>query len=64
VLASHFRGTQTESALFHRGKMTTKEKTQFTPKGEEISIPKRGDFLKNLKKAASPQKASRNRPKK
>lgn len=28
------------------------EKTQKTPQGEEIPIPKRGDFLKNLKKLA------------
>ncbi len=26
------------------------EKTQKTPQGETIPIPKRGDFLKNLKK--------------
>ena len=38
------------------------EKKQKTPKGEEIPIPKRGDFFKNLKKAATPL-ASR-RPKK
>ena len=41
----------------------TKPKTQFTPKGEEIPIPKRSDFLKNLKKAAAPDR-SRKRPKK
>ena len=29
------------------------DKTQRTPKGEQIPIPKRGDFLKNLKKAAT-----------
>jgi len=27
---------------------------QKTPKGVEIPIPKRGDFFKNLKKAATP----------
>jgi hypothetical protein len=41
----------------------TKEKTQITPKGEEIPIPKRSDFLKNLKKAATPDKSTK-RPKK
>lgn len=29
-------------------------KKQKTPKGAEIPIPKRGDFLKNLKKVATP----------
>ena len=38
------------------------EKKQKTPKGEQIPIPKRGDFFKNLKKAATPP--SRHRPKK
>lgn len=32
------------------------EKTQKTPDGEEIPIPKRGDFLKNLGKIAKPPK--------
>jgi hypothetical protein len=45
-----------------------KPKTQFTPKGEEIPIPQRSDFMRNLKKAAAPEpdkpKRSRNRPKK
>ena len=35
----------------HGGK---KAMTQKTPKGEEIPVPKRKDFLKNLKKAAKP----------
>ena len=30
------------------------QKKQKTPKGEGIPIPKRGDFFKNLKKAATP----------
>ena len=34
-------------------------KTQKTKKGAEIPVPKRGDFLKNLKKAATPSKARR-----
>jgi hypothetical protein len=38
-------------------------KKQVTPQGEEIPIPKRGDFLKNLKKAATPDKSTK-RPKK
>ena len=29
------------------------DKIQRTPKGEKIPIPKRGDFFKNLKKAAA-----------
>jgi hypothetical protein len=41
--------------------MMTQNK-QKTVKGSEIPIPKRGDFFKNLKKAATPS-ASR-RPKK
>lgn len=42
-----------------------KTNTQTTPKDYEIPIPKRSDFLKNLKKAAAPEKPkSRNRPKK
>ena len=35
-----------------------KSKTQTTPKGEEIPVPKRRDFLKNLKKAAKPSRPS------
>jgi hypothetical protein len=31
-----------------------KETTQKTPKNYEIPIPKREDFLRNLKKAAKP----------
>jgi hypothetical protein len=31
-------------------------KTQKTQRGEEISVPKRGDFFDNLKKAATPEK--------
>jgi len=33
-------------------------KTQKTRQGEEIPIPKRGDFLANLRKAATPDKKS------
>jgi hypothetical protein len=40
-------------------------KTQRTPQGEEIPIPKRSDFLRDLKKVAAPEKPkSQNRPKK
>ncbi len=39
------------------------KKTQKTPKGFEIPVPKRNDFLCDLKKAAAPEKPkSRNRP--
>ena len=39
------------------------EKKQQTPKGAEIPIPKRGNFLRNLKKAARPEKSRpRSRP--
>lgn len=40
------------------------DKTQTTPKGEEIPIPKRKDFLKNLKKAATPKESAPSSPKK
>ena len=40
------------------------DKTQTTSKGEEILIPKRKDFLKNLKKAAALKKSAPSRPKK
>jgi hypothetical protein len=42
------------------------KKTQTTAKDYEIPIPTRGDFLRDLKKAAAPDKPkrSRNRPKK
>jgi hypothetical protein len=35
--------------------MSQNEPTQKTPKNYEIPIPKRNDFLRNLKKAAKPQ---------
>jgi hypothetical protein len=38
-------------------------KTQKTPKGHEIPVPKRGDFFGDLKKAATPDK-SQSGPKK
>jgi hypothetical protein len=38
-------------------------KTQVTPQGEEIPVPKRSDFFKNLKKATAPDKSTK-RPKK
>jgi len=43
-----------------------KKKTQKTPRDFEIPIPKRSDFFRDLKKAATPDKSekSRNRPKK
>jgi hypothetical protein len=39
-------------------------KTQKTPKGAEIPIPKRSDFLSNMKKVATPEKTSEDSPKK
>jgi hypothetical protein len=36
-------------------------KTQTTRQGEEIPIPQRSDFFRNLKKAATPIKKSKNR---
>jgi hypothetical protein len=42
-----------------------KSKMQKTKEGEEIPIPKRGDFFSNLKKAATPEKSGKARgPKK
>jgi hypothetical protein len=38
-------------------------KTQTTKKGEEIPVPKRGDFFSNLKKAATPEKSGKRGPK-
>lgn len=32
--------------------MSEKEPTQTTPQGEELPVPKRGEFLKNLRKVA------------
>jgi hypothetical protein len=40
------------------------DKKQRRPKDEEIPIPKRGDFLRNLKKVAKPKTSRRSRPKK
>lgn len=37
------------------------EKTQKTPKGHEIPVPKRGDFLRNLKKAAKGKRSTPDR---
>ena len=39
-------------------------KTQRTPKGAMIPLPKRGDFLRDLRKAAKPEKSRPSRPKK
>jgi hypothetical protein len=38
--------------------MTKSHATQTTAQGEEIPVPKRGDFFGNLKKAATPEKKS------
>ena len=38
-----------------------KTKTQKTLKGYEIPVPKRGDFLSDLKKATTPTKKSEDR---
>lgn len=37
---------------------------QKTPKGEEIAVPKCRDFLKNLKKTATPKPSTPSGPKK
>jgi hypothetical protein len=45
--------------------MKAEKNTQKTAQGAEIPIPKRGDFLRDLKKAAAPEKQeSGSRPKK
>jgi hypothetical protein len=38
--------------------MAKTDKTQTTREGETIPIPKRGDFLSNLKKISTPEKKS------
>jgi len=37
---------------------------QVTPKGEEIPIPKKGEFLRNLKRVSKVKKSTTSRPKK
>ena len=60
VLAGPVQNMQ--SLMGYTYSMTT---TQKTPKGKDIPIPKRSDFLRNLKKAAAPPKSRRSRrPKK
>src|SRR3990172_1025908 len=45
--------------------IVTDQPTQKTPHGQEIPVPKREDFLRNLKKAARPKPSTpRRRPKK
>ncbi len=44
--------------------MRESEPRQKTPKGADIPIPKRGEFLRNLTKLAKPAKSRRRRPKK
>jgi hypothetical protein len=51
-------GRTTENAGVHE------MKTQKTKAGEDIPIPKRGDFFSNLKKAATPEKSERGPKKK
>jgi hypothetical protein len=36
-----------------------KQPTQTTPKGAEIPVPKRGDFMRDLRKAATPKPAEK-----
>lgn len=43
--------------------MKKDSKTQTTRKGAEIPIPKRGDFIGVLKKAATPEKSEKRGPK-
>jgi hypothetical protein len=40
------------------------EKTQKTPKGHEIPVPSKEEFLENLQKAAKPNKSTPHNPKK
>jgi hypothetical protein len=40
------------------------KKTQKTPKGLEIAIPTRGEFMRDLKKLAKVEKSPARRPKK
>lgn len=42
-------------------KKLTDERLQTTKEGAEIPIPKRGDFFRNLRKAATPERQSKNR---
>lgn len=44
--------------------MPKQSKEQRTPKGTHIPIPKRGDFIGNLKKVATPERESQDGPKK
>lgn len=41
-----------------------KQPTQKTPKGYEIPVPTREDFLRDLKKASRPKPSPADRPKK
>ncbi|MDP2674309.1 MAG: hypothetical protein Q8Q00_05300 [Dehalococcoidia bacterium] len=41
-----------------------KQKKQKTPKGHEIPVPNRSDFLRDLKKVAKAQKSPTRSPKK
>jgi hypothetical protein len=41
----------------------TDKRKQITPKGQEISVPKRGDFFRNLKKIAKPDSSGERHPK-
>jgi hypothetical protein len=41
-----------------------KQAKQRTAKGAEIPVPKRGDFFRNLKKVAAPDKSSKRGTKK
>ncbi len=45
------------------GMIYSMDKTQKTEKGEEIPIAKRKDFLKNLKKVATPKPSTPSSPK-
>jgi hypothetical protein len=42
-------------------KKQTEQQTQRTPKGTVVPVPKRDDFLGNLKKAITPDKKSEKR---
>ena len=41
-----------------------KQPTQKTPKGHEIPVPKRSDFMRDLKKVAKPKRSTSDNAKK
>jgi hypothetical protein len=58
-----FAGRPQKAQVLMGNKTASKEK-QTTAQGYAIPVPKRGDFFRNLEKAAAPEKSSKGRPKK